>query len=85
MSEEKHSFRMAMLLFYDQQPDLLKVIDQEELIEYGHLLEILSTFSTIKIPEEVRYRKKARYCLFPLDQWDPLTEIIFKARKIQKD
>lgn len=58
MSEEKHSFRMAMLLFYDQQPDLLKVIDQEELIEYGHLLEILSTFSPIKIPEEVRYRKK---------------------------
>jgi hypothetical protein len=76
---------MAMLHFYDQQPGLLKVIDQEELVEYGHLLEILSTFSPIKIPEEVNYKKKARHCLFPLDQWDPITEIIFNAKKTQKD
>ena len=85
MSEEKHAFRMAMLYFYDKQPDFLKVIDQEELVEYGHLLEILSNFSPIKIPEEVSYKKKARYCLFPLDQWDPITEIIFNAKKTQKD
>ena len=72
---------MAMLQFYEKNPSLYTFCGGSELLSYTSLMDILCSLERSEIHPSVKYFKKSSYVAFPSDQWDPITELVYKARK----
>jgi hypothetical protein len=74
-----------MLSYFDKNPEAHCVFNGHEIVSHGHLLQIMCSLIPSSIPLGVKYFSKKSHVSFPLDQWDPMSDLIFNSRHTPKD